>query len=505
MTSLIPLPTSLRLGEGVFVLSADSRIEADTPFAPVAKLFAEELRRSTGWDLLSAVGAARIELRMVAELPNEAYRLRVSRERISIEASGPAGAFYGTRTLLQLFPSAILGKQAEVRVWSASAVEIEDSPRFSWRGSHLDVSRHFFNKAFVLRYIDLLALHKLNVLHLHLTDDQGWRMEVRKYPRLTEVGGRRADTMLNYDPEVYTGEPHEGFFTQADLREIVRYAQDRFVTVVPEIEMPGHVVAALAAYPELGNGTPVEVTPKWGVHETVVNVKDSTLQFFRDVLDEAMEIFPSRFIHIGGDECPKEEWKRSEDAQARIRELGLADEHELQSWFIRQMDAYLESKGRRLIGWSEILEGGLAPGAALMVWLGTEGAVQALKSGHDVVMAQSSHLYFDHVQFADEEKPAAWLPVKTLQTVYGYNPIPPDVTPDEALRVLGIQYQLWTEYIRSEDRLDYQAFPRACAAAELAWTKPDRQNFADFERRLPGHLERLRVLGVKHAPFHPVS
>jgi hexosaminidase len=341
-------------------------------------------------------------------------------------------------------------------------------------------------------------MHKLNSFHWHLTDDQGWRIEIKKYPKLTEVGAWRKDSMLVYSPEKYTGEPHGGFYTQDDIREVVAYAAKNHINVVPEIEMPGHAQAAIAAYPELGNlGEPLDVGVKWGVYENVFNVEDKTIQFLQDVLDEVMALFPGAFIHIGGDECPKKQWKDSPFAQAKMKKLGMPDEHALQSWFVGQMDDYIASKGRRLIGWSEILEGGLAPGAALMVWLGNEGAEQAVASGHDVVMAQTTHTYFDYYQVKDTSKEphgiGGFLPI---EQVYQYEPILPSFTPEQAKHVLGAQFQIWAEYIPNGRHAEYMAFPRACALSEVVWSPKEARNWEDFSSRLPANLERLRALDV---------
>ncbi|HEY0867360.1 MAG TPA: beta-N-acetylhexosaminidase, partial [Fimbriimonas sp.] len=414
-------------------------------------------------------------------------------------SGGPEGGlFYGTRTLLQLLPPEVF-RQAKVNsAWNVPCVEIEDAPRFVWRGSHLDVGRHFMPKEFVLKHIELISQHKLNVLHWHLTEDQGWRIEIKKYPKLTEVGAWRKDTMLTYDPPTYTGKPHGGFYSQDDVREIVAYAAERFVTVVPEIEMPGHAQAAIAAYPELGNtGQPLEVATRWGVIENVFNVEESTIGFLKDVLDEVLELFPSKFIHIGGDECPKKQWKESPRAQQLMKERGLKDEEELQSWFIRQIDDYLDSRGRRLVGWDEILEGGLAEGATVMSWRGEEGGIAAAKAGHDVVMTPGSHTYFDHYQGEDRSKqPHAIGGFTSLERAYSYEPIPAQLTPEEAKRVLGSQGQLWTEYMPNPKHVEYMAWPRLAALAEVVWSPRERKDYAGFESRMQTGLKRLRVQDV---------
>ncbi len=499
--SIIPQPVAVTQSPGEFVLNEHTTVSVATEFEGVADLLDKYLKPATGLPFARKVGDANaISINRDRDLPSEGYELVVSEQGISIEASDAAGAFYALQSLRQLLSPNIYRSTKQEGVWNIPCVSIRDYPRFSWRGSHLDVARHFMPKTFVLRYLDLLALHKLNVLHLHLTDDQGWRIEIRKYPKLTEVGAVRKDTMLSYDPKTYEGKPHGGFYTQEEIREIVAYAAERFITVVPEIEMPGHAQAAIAAYPELGNtDKQLEVAVDWGVHENVFNVEDSTIRFLQVVLDEVLELFPSRFIHIGGDECPKAQWQKSERAQVRMKQLGLNNEYELQSWFIRQMDEYLTRKERRLIGWSEILEGGLAPSAALMVWLGDDGAMQAVSSGHNVVMAQTTHTYFDYYQAEEKEKePHAIGGFLPLSKVYEYEPILKQMTQEQSKHVLGVQFQVWTEYIRDPMQVEYMVFPRACALAEVAWSTSESKNYQQFLERLETHLLRLDALEVSH-------
>ena len=346
----------------------------------------------------------------------------------------------------------------------------------------------------------------MNSLHLHLTDDQGWRIEIKKYPRLTTVGAWRKETLVGplHDEHAknlqFDGIPHGGFYSQEDIREIVAYARARFITVVPEIEMPGHAQAAIAAYPELGNlAEPLEVSTTWGIHEHVYNIEESTLKFMTDVLDEVMALFPGPFIHVGGDECPKIEWKESPAAQARIRELGLKDEEELQSYFIRHMDKYLTKHGRRLIGWDEILEGGLAENAAVMSWRGEEGGIAAANAGHDVVMAPYHSTYLDYYQSEERsEEPLAFDTFLPLEKVYAYDPIPREIAAEKQRHVLGTQGQMWSEYIPTPENCEYMAFPRLCALAESAWTPAEMKNYAGFMHRLREHLRRLDVLKVNY-------
>ncbi len=508
---LVPKPSSVIRSAGAFTLSDKTVISAGRGEQATAKLLAGWLRAPSGFPLaiVGTRSANAIWLKIdpkMSGVGSEGYRLKTSDSGVEVVAPTEAGLFYGAQTLRQLFPSAAFSsKQTRGVTWQAPAVEIVDQPRFKWRGGHLDVARHFMPKADVLRFIDRLAMHKMNVFHWHLTDDQGWRIEIKKYPKLTAVGAWRSDTMLKYSPATFSGKPHGGFYSQADVKEIVAYAKERHITVVPEIEMPGHAQAAIAAYPELGNtGKQLPVATTWGVIENVFNVEDSTIKFLQDVLSEVLTLFPSEFIHIGGDECPKVQWKASPAVQAKMKQVGSKDEHELQSWFIRQMDAFLDKKGRRLIGWSEILEGGLAPGAALMVWLGDDGAMQAVSSGHDVVMAQTSHTYLDYYQSKDtKNEPHAIGGFLPLEKVYSYEPILPKMTAEQAKHVMGVQFQIWTEYIPDGARVEYMAFPRACALAEVAWSAKEARNLDDFMTRLPTHLNRLTANGVNFRKLDP--
>ncbi|MGW9044764.1 beta-N-acetylhexosaminidase [Streptomyces lydicus] len=445
-------------------------------------------------------------------LPAEGYRLEaVSRWGVRLTGGSPAGVFWGAQTLRQL-----LGPHAFRRAPLAPgspvvlpAQTIEDGPRFAWRGMLLDVARHFLPKDGVLRCLDLLAAHKLNVLHLHLTDDQGWRVEIRRYPELTRTGAWRARTKLGHRASpLWDERPHGGYYTHDDLREIVAYAARRHITVVPEIDIPGHSQAAIAAYPELGNTdvldtTSLKVWDTWGVNPNVLAPTDHTLRFYEHVLEEVLDLFPSPFVHIGGDECPKDQWRASATAQARIAELSLAGEDELQSWFIRHFDRWLADRGRRLIGWDEILEGGLAEGAAVSSWRGYAGGIAAAKSGHDVVMCPEQQVYLDHRQDPSPDEPVPIGFVRTLEDVYRFEPVPPELTAEQAAHVLGTQANAWTEVMDTQARLDYQVFPRLAAFAEVAWSRlpapPDR-DYQDFTRRMAVHYARLDALGVDYRP-----
>ncbi len=510
--SIIPLPQHMSVPGGAFHLSSEMQISAGSAALPEARILADVLREaaSTSLEACKDAPGAAIRLRLdpdLTALSGEGYTLSVTPERIVLEAAARAGLFYGVQTLRQM-----VGKDGTV-----PCAEIKDAPRFAWRGAMLDVSRHFLPKAFVLKFIDLLALHKMNTLQLHLTDDQGWRIEIRKYPRLTEIGSVRDRTLVGralenpadpeFDPttQEFDGIPYGGFYTQNDAREIVAYAAARYVTVVPEIEMPGHAQAAVAAYPELGcTGKPVEVSPRWGIHEYLFKPDAPTFAFLRDVLTEIMDIFPSPYVHVGGDEAVKTQWQNSGECRDIKRALGLTTETELQAYFIRRMDEFITQQGRTLVGWDEILEGGLSPGAVVMSWRGEEGGIEAAAGGHNVVMAPHTFTYFDYYQTdARSAEPLAFPEMLTLPTVYGYDPVPAAIPPDEAHHVLGTQCQFWTEYMPTIAQVEYQAFPRLSAFAEVAWTRPARKNYAKFLTRLPALLTHLDVLGVNYRPLTP--
>jgi hexosaminidase len=499
-------------------------LERGTPLVatPGAEGAARWLRASVGAATGLTLGAGepapgeavvRLELdeQVGRELGPEGYRLTVAADGVLIRAGSAPGAFWAAQTLRQLLgPDAF--RKAPLRAdaqWTLPHCEIQDTPRFGWRGLMLDVARHFMPKDGVLRYLDLMAAHKLNVLHLHLTDDQGWRVEIKRYPRLTEVGAWRTRTKVGLRGSTLWDErPHGGYYTQDDLREIVAYAAERHITVVPEIDIPGHSQAAIAAYPELGNTDIVDtgnlsVLTSWGVNPNVLSPADSTLRFYENVLTELLDLFPADFVHIGGDECPKEQWRQSSAAQARIKELGLADEDELQSWFVRHFDRWLADRGRRLIGWDEILEGGLAEGAAVSSWQGYAGGIAAAKAGHDVVMCPQTHVYLDWRQSEGAEEPVPIAHARTLEDVFRFEPVPPQLSESEARHVIGTQANVWTEVMDSARVVDYMAFPRLAAFAEVAWSRlpaPAERDWPGFEERMRAHYARLDALGVEYRP-----
>ncbi|MFJ9458907.1 beta-N-acetylhexosaminidase [Kitasatospora sp. NPDC101447] len=509
---LIPAPSSaVRRPDEDFPLDAATTLTAPPALADAERWLRGTLSAATGLPLGPGRPGAGIELVLDDALAAEAYRITVRPGHALLAAGGPAGALWAAQTLRQLLgPDAYRRSPLRHEGWVLPGADIEDAPRFGWRGALLDVARHFLPKADVLRFVDLLAAHKLNVLHLHLTDDQGWRVEIKRYPRLTRRGAWRERSMVGYrSGQRRDDRPHGGYYTQDDLREIVAYAAARGVTVVPEIDLPGHTQAAVAAYPELGNTDVVDTTAlgvwtDWGVSHHVLNASEETLRFFEGVLEEVLELFPSEFVHLGGDECPKEQWKDSAAAQARIRELGLANEDELQSHVIRHFDRWLAERGRRLIGWDEILEGGLAPGAAVSSWRGFGGGIAAAKAGHDVVMCPEQHVYFDHRQADGPDEPIPVGFVRTLEDVYRFEPVPPQLDGAAARRVIGTQANLWSEFADSARDIDYRAFPRLVAFAEVAWSelpvRPAERDFAGFERRLATHLKALDALGVEYRP-----
>ncbi len=505
---LIPLPAEMEIGRGGFDLDDGTRITlsdpADVELRRLANFWATPVRAATGFDLPIAGEAGDATSNIIslqlsddaAEHP-EGYRLIVTSGSVTLGAKTPAGLFYGLQTLTQLLPV------GDANAWSMPAVQIADAPRFAYRGMHLDVGRHFFPVVFIKKYIDLMAMYKMNTFHWHLTEDQGWRIEIRKYPRLTEVGAYRAETMLekNFDPYVGDGQPHGGFYTQDEVREVVAYARDRYIVVIPEIEMPGHATAALAAYPELAcTDGPFDVPTTWGIKEDIYCPNEETFQFLEDVLTEVIDLFPSTYIHIGGDEVPKTRWEESAVAQRVIAREELAGEAELQSYFIRRVESFLRVHGRRLIGWDEILEGGLAPDATVMSWRGMDGGIEAARQGHDVIMTPTSHCYFDYYQADPEQEPLAIGGLTPLDTVYDFEPIPEALSPDEARHVLGAQGNVWTEYMATTDDVEYMVFPRMLALSEVVWSPRDARNWNDFVRRLPRHLRRLDALGVNYRP-----
>jgi len=500
---LVPAPARVTWGEDHFRVTATTSlviqvadpIDAARLARRAGEMFREAaaIRVAVSTDEPADTGS--IVLALTGSGPAESYRLRVAETGVVVTAPDPAGLFYGLQTLGQLMTP------VEAGTATIPAVIIEDQPRFRYRGMHLDVGRHAFPVAFIKRYIDLLARYKFNTFHWHLTEDQGWRIEIERYPRLTDIGSCRSETMVekNFDPYVGNGIPYCGFYSQDEVRDIVAYAADRFVTIVPEIEMPGHSLAALAAYPELAcTPGPFEVGTRWGVFEDIYCPSEATFEFLENVLQEVMALFPSEYIHIGGDEAPKRRWRESEVAQAVIRREGLEDEHELQSYFIQRIERFLNAHGRRLIGWDEILEGGVAPDATVMSWRGMAGGIEAARQGHDVIMTPGSHVYFDHYQGDPRFEPLAIGGYTPLEKVYQFEPVPEELTTVEARYVIGAQANVWTEYITTEKHVEYMAVPRMLALSEVLWSPMEARDWETFRRRLPTRLRELDRLGVHY-------
>jgi hexosaminidase len=508
--AIIPQPVRLTPGTGSFALTADTKIYVgpkNDELRRIGQSLSQEIVRATGVQVpvvQAAPGKQRtsaIYLKLTAPadtLGAEGYTLSVQPAQVVLAANQPQGLYLGTQTIRQLLPAQ--------RTTGASlpALEVVDKPRYSWRGMHLDVSRHFFPTEFVKQYIDYLALHKMNTFHWHLTDDQGWRVEIKKYPKLTTLGGFREGTLIgHYGAKVpeYDNVRYGGFYTQEQIKEVVKYAQDRYITVVPEIEMPGHALAALTAYPELScTGGPFKVGQTWGVYDDIFCAgNEQTFAFLQDVLTEVMPLFPSKIVHIGGDEAPKTRWKTCPKCQARIKAEHLKDEHELQSYFVQRMEKFVNTKGKTIMGWDEILEGGLAPNAAVMSWRGMEGGTTAAKQKHQVVMTPGEFVYFDHAQGDPTLEPlniGGYLP---LEKVYSFEPTPKELTADEKKYILGAQANVWTEYIPTTQQVEYMVLPRMSALAEVLWTPASQKNWESFKVRMQPQYQRYAALGANYA------
>ena len=490
--AIIPQPVDVKASEGVFTITPRTAVIARGPAEAEAQQLIEALAPPMGFRL-ALVASGRpddaitlsLDEALKGKLGDEGCTLEVTARRIDLRAAAPAGLFYGIQTLRQLLPPEVY-RNAPVQgaAWTVPCVRITDYPRFGWRGLLIDPARHFIPVGDVRKYIDAMALHKFNRLQIHLTDDQGWRIEIRKYPRLIETGSKRD----------HSGGPG-GFYTQEDIRQLVRYARQRHITLIPEIEMPGHTGAARDAYPEV-----LALSPQ--NRGRVLMPRPQAVAFMQDVLAEVMELFPSRFIHIGGDEASTGQWTTSDEMKTQMQSLNLKDVHELHSWFIRQMDAYLTKHGRRLVGWDEILQGGLAPGATVMSWRGVKGGIAAAQAGHDVVMAPTSHTYFDFRQ-ARQEKGFGGS-VLPLEEVYRFEPIPAELNADQAGRVLGGQGQLWGEMIKDQQRREYMTYPRACALIETLWSPKQPRDFPEFHQRLTHHLRRLDAAGISYRMLDPL-
>ena len=507
---IIPMPQEIVTAQGnPFILKSGVKIlypEGNEKMQRNAQFLADYLKTATGKDFAIEAGtegknAIVLTLGTANENP-ESYQLKVTGDGITIASPTEAGVFYGIQSLRKSLPVAV---GADI---SMPAVEINDAPRFGYRGAHFDTSRHFFTVDEVKTYIDMMALHNMNRFHWHITEDQGWRLEIKKYPKLTEIGSKRTETVIGRNSGEYDGKPYGGFYTQKQAKEIVAYAAERYITVIPEIDLPGHMQAALAAYPELGcTGGPYEVWRQWGVSEDVLCAgNDQVLKFLEDVYSELIEIFPSEYIHVGGDECPKVRWEKCPKCQARIKALGLksddkhSKEERLQSFVINHIEKFLNDHGRQIIGWDEILEGGLAPNATVMSWRGEKGGIEAAKQKHDVIMTPNTYLYFDYYQAKDvDNEPfgiGGYLP---LERVYSYEPMPASLTPEEQKYIKGVQANLWTEYIATFPHAQYMVLPRWAALCEIQWSSPEKKNYADFLSRLPQLIKWYDAEGYNYA------
>ncbi len=514
--SIMPQPLKIEQTGGVFTLTNKVKIVAGNDAATIAQanFLKNRIVAATGFtpEIVAESGGKTITLltdgALAGELGSEGYDLSIASGKVEIRASAPAGLFYGIQTLFQLLPPEIYGnKVAETVRWVLPCARITDKPRFAWRGFMLDVSRHFFSPEYIYEVLDNMAVHKLNRFQMHLTDDQGWRVEIKKYPKLTEVGAWRVDRESSHWNSREVQKPGEkatygGFYTQDDIRKFVSYAAERHITIIPEIEMPAHSTGALAAYPEYTcTGKQLTVLPGgiWPCNNIFCAGKEETFGFIEDILSEIIGLFPSEYIHIGGDEADKSEWLTCKSCQNRLKTEGLKDEKELQSYFIRRIEKYLNAQGRQLIGWDEILEGGLAPNAAVMSWRGTEGGIAAARSGHPVVMTPTSNCYFDYYQGNPESEPLAIGGYLPLEKVYSFDPVPSGLSAGEAKMILGAQANLWTEYVADPSHADYMTYPRLTALAELCWTSPGQKNYDDFCQRLTVQTKRYEALGINYS------
>lgn len=500
--SIIPEPVSLKAGTGQFSLSKKACIVlTDEGLRPSADFLNSYLKEIYGFTLPIEKSAKKNSIRLTVKKfikapENEGhYTLEVSPTSIVIDGDSYQAAFYGIQSLLQLLPV------EPSKTLAIPAVQVDDQPRFQYRGLHLDVGRHMFPVSFIKKYIDYIALHKMNYFHWHLTEDQGWRIEIKKYPKLNSVGAYRNGTIIGRYPGTgNTNQRYGGFYTQEEVKEVVQYASSRYITVIPEIEMPGHALAALTSYPELGcTGGPYEVRQTWGVaNEVFCAGNDQVFTFLQDVIDEIIPLFPAKYIHIGGDECPKDRWKTCPKCQKRIKDLNLKDEHELQSYFIQRMEKYINGKGKTIIGWDEILEGGLAPNAIVMSWRGEKGGIEAAKQKHQVIMTPGSHVYLDHSQHKTEDSVTigGYL---SLARVYSYEPVPKELTAEEAAYVLGAQANVWTEYMNNPKKVEYMIFPRVSAISEVLWSPKEKRDWNAFEKKIPQQMKRYQLWGANYS------
>lgn len=500
---IIPAPTKVDIETRHFILSDNTGMQNEAGFEIAVNFLKEFIADGSTISLGSEIRKSGIYFVKDNTISTEGYALKITQDSIQIRAKTDQGAFYAVQSLRQLLPVEFENGTYKKDLVAIQCVTIEDNPQFSYRGMHLDVGRHFFPVAFIKKYIDAIAMLKMNTFHWHLTEDQGWRLEIKKYPKLNEIAAYRSETLIGHyrdQPHQFDGKRYGGYYTQDQVRDIVTYAQSRQVTIIPEIEMPGHSQAVIAAYPELGcTGNVVNVATKWGVFEDIYCSKEETFEFIENVLDEVLTLFPSKYIHIGGDEAPKANWKACEDCQNRIQSEGLKDEHELQNYFITRIEKYLNSKGRQIIGWDEILEGGLAPNATVMSWRGTGGAVEAAKQNHNVILTPTSHCYFDYYQSESSEEPLAIGGFLPLEKVYHFNPVPEELSPAQSQFVLGAQGNVWTEYMPDDKQVEYMVFPRILAMSEVVWSAENVKSYPDFVSRVENFNKRLNALDINYA------
>ena len=499
---VVPLPQEVTLTNGnPFVLSPSTKIfypEGNDKMKKNAEFLASYIKEITGYELATATGQPGKGISLVIDqsIQNpEGYQLTVSDNGIRIAGSTDAGVFYGIQTLRKSIPATAQGMNVEL-----PAATINDYPRFAYRGMMLDVSRHFFPVDSVKTYLDILALHNQNTFHWHLSDDQGWRIEIKKYPELTQIGSKRKETVIGHNSGTYDGKEYGGFYTQDQIRDVINYAAERHITIIPEIDMPGHQLAALATYPELGcTGGPYDVWGQWGVADDVICAgNEKSMQFLEDVLSEVIDLFPSEYIHVGGDEAGKSAWKKCPKCQALMKEKGMKNVDELQSYMIHRAEEFLNSKDRKLIGWDEILEGGLAPEATVMSWRGEDGGIKSARMGHDVVMTPGNYMYLDFYQADPKTQPYAIGGYTPIKKVYSYDPVPADsLTVEECRHILGVQANTWTEYIQTPEHLEYMMFPRALAVAEIGWTPQELRTWEDFKPRMNAHISKLQGMGIR--------
>ena len=499
---VVPLPQEVTLTNGnPFVLSPSTKIfypEGNDKMKKNAEFLASYIKEITGYELATATGQPGKGISLVIDqsIQNpEGYQLTVSDNGIRIAGSTDAGVFYGIQTLRKSIPATAQGMNVEL-----PAATINDYPRFAYRGMMLDVSRHFFPVDSVKTYLDILALHNQNTFHWHLSDDQGWRIEIKKYPELTQIGSKRKETVIGHNSGTYDGKEYGGFYTQDQIRDVINYAAERHITIIPEIDMPGHQLAALATYPELGcTGGPYDVWGQWGVADDVICAgNEKSMQFLEDVLSEVIDLFPSEYIHVGGDEAGKSAWKKCPKCQALMKEKGMKNVDELQSYMIHRAEEFLNSKDRKLIGWDEILEGGLAPEATVMSWRGEDGGIKSARMGHDVVMTPGNYMYLDFYQADPKTQPYAIGGYTPIKKVYSYDPVPADsLTAEECRHILGVQANTWTEYIQTPEHLEYMMFPRALAVAEIGWTPQELRTWEDFKPRMNAHISKLQGMGIR--------